>query len=231
MAKKNVFIRIGYGSHRQKSSRTALAPPNRYQSVDWADLNRRLRLYARMLIGGLNVVVDCGVSADDLVSETIAEFFQSTNGLGWRESKGSLPAFLGAVLRNKLRDHIRRDKKIVRPGLDTDRPTCSDVTTSNLDDDLAIQNFTAGLLKLLKGRDDEEALREFILAGSMIGGGGKVNQQLAELMGVGVGEVVNLRKRLWRAAGIRELYEEFRHGRKADESIDQSRRAIDGQPA
>jgi DNA-directed RNA polymerase specialized sigma24 family protein len=182
-----------------------------------------------MLIGGINVVVDCGVSADDLVSETIEELFQSANGLGWRESKGTLPVFLGAILKNKFIDHMRRDVKVVRPDPDAHESTGPRPTTQNPDNDIAHLELQDGLLRLIKGEVDEKELEELILAGSMITGGGKVNQQLAEILGVEVGEVINRRKRLWRVAGVRELHEEFRHARKAIKSIHQGNRAADGE--
>ena len=82
------------------------------------------------------------------------------------------------------------------------------------------ENLRDRLLNLVKGRDDEPELRDFIHAGSMISEGGKVNQQLADLLGVDEGEVVNRRKKIWRVAGVKELYEGFRHGRKTDQSAD-----------
>jgi DNA-directed RNA polymerase specialized sigma24 family protein len=162
----------------------------------------------------------CGLSAEDLATETLNKYLLSPNGLGWRESKGSLTAFLGTILRNKFIDHLRRQREVARTEDDSDESSPRTESARNLDDDIAARELTDRLLNLVKGRKDEPELRDFIYAGSMISEGGKVNQQLADLMGVDEGEVVNRRKKLWRVAGVKELYEEFRHGRKTDQSAD-----------
>jgi DNA-directed RNA polymerase specialized sigma24 family protein len=195
-------------------------PQNRYQSLDLDDLWRRLYLYAAVLTSGTNVVMHCGLSAEDLATETLNKYLLSPNGLGWRESKGSLTAFLGTILRNKFIDHLRRQREVARTEDDSDESPPRTESARNLDDDIAARELTDRLLNLVKGRKDEPELRDFIHAGSMISEGGKVNQQLADLMGVDEGEVVNRRKKLWRVAGVKELYEEFRHGPKTDQSAD-----------
>lgn len=202
------------GVHRIPSEGSALLHRSRYDSVDWQDLWRRLRLYACVLIGGMNVVVDCGVSADDLVAETIEKFLNSPNGLGWRASKGSLPIYLGAVLKNLFLDHMRRDAKVRKPESDEDGVLPQIVTGQSPGEAAAVEDLRAKLLALVKGRDDEKELEELLLAGSMITGAGKVNQQLVDILNITVGEVINRRKRLWRVAGVGELYEEIKHGRQ-----------------
>ena len=169
----------------------------------------------------MSVVIDCGVSAEDLAAETILKLLQSPNGLGWRESKGTLPVFLAAVLRNRFLDHIRRDAKIEHPDADIveRKPNKSQSAATTLEEDLALEQLKGHLLNLIKGRDDERELADFIEAGSMTGSEGKVDQQLADILGVTVGEVINRRKRLWRVAGVGKLREEFRDGRKATKSI------------
>jgi DNA-directed RNA polymerase specialized sigma24 family protein len=179
-----------------------------------------LYLYAAVLTGGTSVVMHCGLSAEDLATETLNKYLLSPNGLGWRESKGSLTAFLGTVLRNRFIDHLRRQKEVARTEDASDESPPRTENARNLDDDIAARELTDRLLDLVKGRKDEQELRDFIHAGSMISEGGKVNQQLADLLGVDEGEVVNRRKKLWRVAGVKELYEEFRHERKADQSAD-----------
>jgi DNA-directed RNA polymerase specialized sigma24 family protein len=193
-------------------------PKNRYESIDWADLWRRLYLHAAKLTGGVNTVIDCGVSAEDLVQDTMKKFLQSPNGLGWRENKGSLPVFLGAILENGFIDHIRREKKVVRPDPGADEPAQPTPDQPSLIEDLALQQFQNRLLTLIKGREDERELKDFILASSMTTSEGKVNKQLADLLGVDEGEVINRRKKLWRVADVKELYEEFRDGRKPNKS-------------
>jgi hypothetical protein len=184
------------------------------------DLWRRLYLYAAVLTGGTGVVMHCGLSAEDLATEALNKYLLSPNGLGWRESKGSLTAFLGTVLRNRFIDHLRRQREVACAEDDSDESPSQTKSANNLDDGIAVRELTDRLLDLVKGRGDEADLRDFIHAGSMISEGGKVNQQLADLLGVGEGEVVNRRKKLWRVAGVKELYEGFRHGRKTDQSAD-----------
>lgn len=162
----------------------------------------------------------CGLSAEDLATGTLNKYLLSPNGLGWRESKGSLTAFLGTVLRNKFIDHLRRQREVARTEGDSDESPPRRENARNLDDDITARELTDRLLDLVKGRNDEPELRDFIHAGSMISEGGKVNQQLADLLGVDEGEVVNRRKKLWRVAGVKELYEELRHERRTDQSTD-----------
>jgi len=173
-------------------------------------------LYAAVLIGGVSVVMHCGLSPEDLASEILEKYLLSPNGLGWRKEKGSLATFLGAVLRNKFIDHMRCEKALV--------PTCDDPegaappTTPGRDPNeyILATEFAGRLLNLVKGHKHEQRLRDFIQASQLITGGGKANQQLAELMGVDEGEVINCRKMLMRVAGMEELYKDFGHGRKRD---------------
>jgi DNA-directed RNA polymerase specialized sigma24 family protein len=187
---------------------------NRYESVQWEDLWRRLYLHAVKLTRGINMVIDCGVSADDLVEETLMKFWRSPNGLGWRESKGPLHTFLGKVLENGFIDHIRREKKIVRPETEPNGPAKRADHQAHLMEELALQEFQSQLLRLIKGRKDEAQLAEFILAASMTTNEGKVNQQLAELLKTDEEDVVNRRNRLFRVTGVKELREEFSDGRE-----------------
>src|SRR2546422_560765 len=116
------------------------------KSIDLDDLWRRLYLYAAMLTGGMNVVMHCGLSAEDLATETLNKYLLSPNGLGWRESKGPLAAFLGVVLRNKFIDHIRRQKEVSRTKPESDETPHPTATAETPDDDLAFQEFRDGLL-------------------------------------------------------------------------------------
>jgi DNA-directed RNA polymerase specialized sigma24 family protein len=197
---------------------------NRYESVQWGDLWRRLYLHAVKLTRGMNTVIDCGVSAEDLVEETLMKFWKSPNGLGWRENKGPLHIFLGKILENGFIDHIRREKKIVRPEPELSGAAKRIDPQPDLADDLALEEFQGRLLSLIKGRKDERELAEFVLAASMTTGEGKVNQQLAELLKTNEEDVVNRRNRLLRVAGVKELREEFRDGREGNQSSDKSGR-------
>jgi len=179
-------------------------------------------LHALKLTRGINAVIDCGVSADDLVQETIQKFLQSPNALGWRESKGSLSVFLGRVLENCFIDHIRRDKKIARPDTSDDESTQPAAYQPTLTDNLALKEFQDRLLALVRGRTDEQELADFILAGSLTTSEGKVNQQMADLLGKDEKEVVSRRNRMLRIVGVKELREGFRDGREGNKIFTKS---------
>lgn len=208
-----------------------MTQPNRYTSADWEDLWRRLALKAAILMSGLDVSRDCGVSALDLVAETLDAFWQSPNGLGWRENKGPLPVFLGTVLKNRFLNHLRRDKKILKTDGEVEEAIPQRTADPGPYEEMAGRELEARLIGLVKGRPDEEELTDFIVAGSMLKGAGKVNQQLAEIIGSTVGEVINRRKRLWRVAGVRALHEEYKNGRQTIEVNDKGHRAASRRPA
>ena len=192
---------------------------SRYGTTDWDDLWRRLYLHAAKLTSGINAVIDCGVSADDLVQETLEKFLRSPNGLGWRESKGSLPVFLGKVLQNSFIDHIRREGKIIRPDAEAGDASLPTAYKPALTDDLAFQALQNRLLALIKGRKDEQELADFILAASMTTSEGKLNQQFADLLSVDEGEVINRRNKLLRITGVKKLREEIRNGREGNKGL------------
>jgi DNA-directed RNA polymerase specialized sigma24 family protein len=208
--------------------RRAAIAKNRYESVDWTDLWRRLYLHAVKLTRGINTVIDCGVSADDLVEDTLMKFWRSPNGLGWRENKGPLHVFLGRMLQNSFIDHIRRDKKIVRPEAQADAPSKQVGYDPQLTEVLALKIFQTELLKLVKGRKDEQELADFILAASLITSGGKPNQQLADILETDENDVISRRERVLRVAGVKELREGFRDGREGNKGSDKSDRPTAG---
>jgi DNA-directed RNA polymerase specialized sigma24 family protein len=158
----------------------------------------------------------CGLSAEDLATETLDKYLLSPNGLGWRENKGSLPAFLGTILRNRFIDYLRRERRLVPTEEDSTQSLPRTEIVRSPDDDVVAGELKDRLLELVKGRKDEKDLRDFIEASIMISSDGKVNQQLADLLGIDETEVVNRRKKLWRVAGVRDLFEEFSDGRERD---------------
>lgn len=176
----------------------------------------------------MNTVIDCGVSADDLVEETLLKFWRSPNGLGWRESKGPLHVFLGRALENSFIDHIRRDKKILKRDANPDVQVEQAGQHLHLTEDLALKIFQAELLKLVKGRKDEQELADFILAGSLTTSDGKVNQQMADLLTTDENDVISRRSRLLRVAGVKELREAFRDGRERSKGSDKGNRPTAG---
>ncbi len=218
MAKISVLLRIERCG-RQVPQRRASIPLNRYQSIPLDDLWRRLYLYAVVLTGGANVVMRCGLSAEDLAAETFNKYLLSPNGLGWRQSKGSLTTFLGTVLRNRFIDHLRHQKKEAsRTDDDSDEIPVRSTIPRTHDDDIAAGELAERILDLVKGHKNEKELQDFVHASTKISETGKVNQQLAEQLKIDEEEVVNRRKMLLRVIGVKELYKEFRHGRKREQS-------------
>lgn len=161
----------------------------------------------------------CGLSAEDLATETFNKYLLSPNGLGWRESKGSLIAFLGTVLRNRFIDHLRHQKREASRTDDDSDGIPVRTTIPKIHEDIAAGELAERILDLAKGHKNEKELRDFVQASTKISENGKVNQQLAEQLKIPEEEVVNLRKMLLRVTGVKELYKEFRHGRKREQSI------------
>lgn len=156
------------------------------------------------------------------------KFWRSPNGLGWRASEGPLHVFLGRVLENSFIDHIRREKKIVRPEPEASAPSEQAGYHPHLSEDLALKAFQTGLLELVKGRPDEQELGDFILAASLTTSDGKVNQQLADLLITDEKDVISRRNRVLRVAGVKELREGFRDGRERNKGSNKSDRPTVG---
>ena len=49
---------------------------------------------------------DGGFDYEDMLGEVFKEFLESPDGLGWKESKGRIEAFLGTILHNKIVEHF-----------------------------------------------------------------------------------------------------------------------------
>src|ERR1700680_2954962 len=95
--------------------------------------------------------------------------------------KGRSTSSWGGSWKTASIDHIRREKKIVRPDSEAGAPAEQAGYHPHLTEDLALKTFETGLLKLVKGRQDEQELGDFILAASLTTSDGKVNEQLAEV--------------------------------------------------
>jgi hypothetical protein len=84
---------------------------NRFQSVDFVRAYKILSLRAMAIVrhyGGPDTF-DGGFDYEDILGEVFQEFFNSPDGLGWKESKGRIEAFR-ARSHNKILDHLRRQK-------------------------------------------------------------------------------------------------------------------------
>lgn len=179
------------------------------EGIDWADVYKTLYAHARSLrwLWRVNETFDCGISDEDLVTETLSAFFESKNALGWKPGKAASPrTYLCTVLHNKFVDHLRRENK-VSGSLD------DEALKKHLRDDESpapsaeLMGLAEEMLAIVGGDDD---LRELITAVELTDGRHNVNQQLADLLGKSTREIVNLKRRLLNVKGIRELYEQRR---------------------
>lgn len=59
-----------------------------WNSIDFARLGKVLLIKAMAVVRDASRSFDGGVSAEDLVKETLNAFLDSSNGLGWSEQKG-----------------------------------------------------------------------------------------------------------------------------------------------
>ena len=163
-----------------------------YDNINWAAVYTRLHLVASRCADGMADVFD-GVSPEDIVSQVLSTFFESSNGLGWNPANGPLDRFLMGVLKHKIVDRIRRQNRIAGSVDDPEfanriylvQPTNSEESTE------------------LSKRIDEAArgdtkLQELVKAVSDIEGGHNINQQLAEELHTSPEDVVNRKKRLVR---------------------------------
>jgi hypothetical protein len=87
------------------------------EDIDVNAVYQRLSILAVRLTKAMPGIFD-GVSADDLVGETILDYL--AGDLAWDPGKGSLDRFLCGVLRNKFRKHAHRNlitsRVVANPG-------------------------------------------------------------------------------------------------------------------
>jgi DNA-directed RNA polymerase specialized sigma24 family protein len=164
------------------------------QDIDWELVFKKLLVRARFLTGGLPGLFD-SVDANDLVSETLVSFFDSPTALGWNPAIGSVESFLMGVLKNKLRDHLRRSRRF-EPSFS--EPSFREIRENDLGP--VVEHFRSEVLDELRNRvKGDKGLLEVIDAVVLIDASKRdINRQLAELLHVTSTEVVNRKKRLAR---------------------------------
>jgi DNA-directed RNA polymerase specialized sigma24 family protein len=149
------------------------------------------------LTRGLPDVLD-GVSPDDLAEETLIDFFMSADAMGW-DGRRDLAAFLCGVLKNKLLDRVRRQRRRTAGSLDDGdfARSIPDVAVngSSADGALEVKEWIGDLKSKLLG---DKKLEELLDAIGSTNGDHNINQQLAEELGTTVADIVNRRKRLKR---------------------------------
>ncbi len=161
------------------------------------------RLYwAAVRLVGRDRAVD-SIDAKELVSLAVEEYFQSPNGLGWDGTEAGLTNLLCRVVKCRFLDCLRKDKKFDR---DADASLAAAICDEIGPDELAAcKQVEDQMLEAVKGHPREGALQDFILAASMISDGSMVDKQMADLLGVAVGEVRNRRKMILRIASIGQI--------------------------
>jgi hypothetical protein len=180
-----------------------------WNNIDFKRLEKVLFIKAIAVVRDASRSFDGGVSAEDLVKETLNAFLDSSNGLGWSEEKGSPETFLCGVLLNKARMHFRREKKVAG-SLDAQnhgfpvkdgRP--------NPEAQYQLKEFQE---KLYEAVGDDAGLRDLIAAVDLTTGAHNVNQELAVAMEKTPSEVVNLKRRLMRNPRVLELLKIYGKG-------------------
>lgn len=183
----------------------------RLEHVDWTRLYKVLLVQARVCLSNAPDSFDCGVSAEDLIGETLAAFFDSPKALGWKPGKEainsptqiqkSLERFLAGVLRHKAIDHLRRQRYVAGSLDDPDKNLTAPVREefTPLVDYALTRNRLYELLK------DDKELTDLIAATEFVTGEHSVNQELAEILGKTTKEIVNLKRRLQDKPAVREL--------------------------
>jgi len=174
----------------------------RFAGLDWERLWKVLWLTAVRVTRGSYRTFDCGVSAEDLVEETLLAFWNSPDGLGWKRAKGPLEAFLAGVLQKKAIDHFRRQKFVAGSTSDGESPYANLPTSESLDRDVQTTSLWSALERLVVGHRE---LEDLIAAAQMRPGGSNVNQEIGELMSKTPAQVSKLKIKLLALPGVKEL--------------------------
>jgi DNA-directed RNA polymerase specialized sigma24 family protein len=180
---------------------------NRFQNIDWDRLYKLLRVVAAGIVRRAHVgdAIDCGISAEDLVTETMEAFFASSNGLGWKAEKGSIEALLCGVLKKKAVDHLRRQRHVAGSLDDPSRSEVAKGKPCTPAPERARVDIRAKLYELVRGDKD---LEDLLTATELLSGDRNVNQELGVLLNKTPKQVSNLKQRLLLIDGVKELYAE-----------------------
>ena len=138
-----------------------------------------------------------GRSMEDLPSEVLLMFLESSNRLGWNPEKGSLDKFLFGVLKHKMIDHARRQLRTSTGSLDDpdfqSRKQVSDkCSVSSTNQETELRHDLAQVVTA------DPELGELMRAAQDIDDGPNINQKLAQKLMTTPQDIVNRKKRLAR---------------------------------
>jgi DNA-directed RNA polymerase specialized sigma24 family protein len=161
-----------------------------HPQIDWSQVSKRLAIIAALLCKCLPSVFD-GISAEDIASEVVLEFFESPKQLGW-DGENDIVAFLGGVLKHRFLDHLRRHGRAIKT-----RERCERVQPPGFDAIIECDSML-GALDRLVGQDN--ALKNFLqaVASDEFSCDHNQNQELATILKCRPADVVNVRRRLLR---------------------------------
>ncbi len=181
------------------------ATVNRFQNIDWIRLYKRLLLHAAGILRRYRGphTFDGGQDCEDVVAEVLKDFYRSPNGLGWKQNKGKLETYLGAVVRNKLVDRLRRQKHVSGSLDDPDFSSPAHTSPGMTAPERAKTNTKDALYSLVKG---DAELQDLITAAEMVEGGPNVNQEMGQILNKTPHQVSKLKERLLAIDGVKELY-------------------------
>ena len=180
---------------------------NRFKNIDWDRLYKVLVIAAAGVIRryGGHPTFDGGLDIEDLAGEVLNDFFDSPDGLGWKESKGTLETYLRRILHNKAVTHLRRQKFIAGSLDDENSAVVSDQNKRACAGmpERARPDIKAEIYALIQG---DSVLEDLVAATELISGGHNANQELGEVLNKTPRQVSKLKERLLEKDGVKELY-------------------------
>jgi len=148
---------------------------------------------------------DGGFDYKDVLGDVLKEFFDS-DASGWKESKGSLEAFLGKILHNRIVDHLRRQKHVAGSLDEADYSAAKHDGAKGVHGKAPERARVDLASKLYELVGDDTALKDLVTAAQMTSGTHNMNQEMGEILDKTPHQISKLKDRLLKKEGVRELY-------------------------
>jgi DNA-directed RNA polymerase specialized sigma24 family protein len=169
------------------------------------EIAKKMQIYIHLSMRWMPDVFD-GVSGEDLPMEVLTQFLASPNGLGYDSARGPLDKFLIGVLKNKLKDHLRRQQRTAGSLDDPDfaqrveEPRSIQPEAPPQTPEAQNHESTSLLSQLLRSADGDPQLTALVqtVADDDIEAMHNINQQLAGKLNTTPTDIVNRKKRLIR---------------------------------